>query len=153
MNKAFMKEPEAPAPRCPTPRGCGSLGTPVSEATVAAQLSPEAGQEFSGAVFYCANPGCPVGYFDNWGRTVLAESLRAAAWPKDPEAPICSCLGIAAERIIEDALEGRRDTVLKINEQARRDDAPCETRSPEGCSCETRVRRLFLQNFSETSGE
>jgi len=148
MNKAFMKEPDAPKPACPMPKGCGSPGVPVSTATVAAQLSPEAAQEFSSDVFYCANPGCPVGYFDQWGHVVPAEDLRTSAWPKDPDAPICSCLGVTADRIIEDALEGNRDTVLRIIEEARKEDAACETRSPEGCSCETRVRRLFLQNFT-----
>jgi len=153
MNKAFMKEPEAPPPRCPTPKGCGALGTPVGPATLAAQLSPEEIATFSSAVFYCINPGCPVGYFDDWGNAVPADSLRAGAWPKDPEAPICCCLGITADRVIEEALDGCRDTVLRIIEHARQEDATCETASPEGCSCEKRVRRLFLQNFEDPGGK
>ena len=143
MNKAFMKEPEAPAPTCPE---CGARGTQVERETLVAQIGEERTSLFTSDAHFCWSATCPVGYFDAWSGRVPADALASPAYPKRPDAPVCVCLDVAAATIAGEARAGSRDTVLRILEHIRGGESACALRSPDGQTCERRVRRLFAEN-------
>jgi hypothetical protein len=146
VNKAFVREPDSPEPRCPESGGCGRRGTLVSEQTLGAQLRADDVRRINPPAYYCSNPKCPVAYFDGWGGMVPLKALETRAYPKDPEGMICACLRVPARRIVSDAQVDDRSTLLRILEHVRGDTACCETASPEGVSCERRLRQLFLEH-------
>jgi len=121
--------------------------TLLSAAAVAAQVPADAARRLSSPVYYCASAACPVGYFDAWGASVAAAELKTAAYPKDPGAPICACLGVSAAAVRDEAGRGQRDLVRRIVAAAQSPEARCLKLSPTGRSCEEEVRRLFLQHF------
>ncbi len=147
MNKAFVKDPEPGEPRCPAPKGCGGLGSPVSRVTLVSQLPEVLAGKFSESAYYCANPSCQVAYFDTWGTTAERSSLSAAAYPKSPTAPVCSCFGFTADEVRTAAEAGRKDIVRDMVLKAEGDDAQCETKAPSGSCCATEIRRLFLHHL------
>jgi len=149
MNKAFTKESDDPTDRCPTPKGCGRPAKPVSPETLVAQLAPEDAASFNRNVWFCANPECPVAYFDAWGTVAQCDALAVVPWPKDPNGPVCGCRGVTAERIREAALAGDREFVRDILKQATAEDALCAERSATGRSCAKDLRRLFLRDFEQ----
>ena len=147
MSKAFTRDPEAPEPRCPLPAGCGSAGIPVSRKTLLAQLPESLARAFSESAYYCPNPRCNVAYFDAWGTQAPAAALRRTSYPKSPAAPLCSCFGVTAEQIREDAEAGRKDRIRELVARAASDEARCETEAPCGASCVVEARRIFLKHF------
>ena len=147
MNKAFVRDPEPRDPSCPESKGCGSLGIPVTEETLRAQLPQGAARRLEGSAFYCPNPGCDVGYFDAWGATVALDLLARPAYPKPRTAPLCNCLGISADEIVEEAKRGCRDRIRELVTAADSDSAPCARQTPSGRPCVTEARRLFLAHF------
>jgi hypothetical protein len=149
MSRAFMKDPEPGDPRCP---GCGGLGEPVGSATLDAHVSGAPRTALGGSAFYCAAPSCPTAYFNAWGAVVSADQLARAAWPKDPEAPICSCFGIKAADVISDAREGRKDRIKELVERSKGPDARCTTSAPGGACCVPNVLRLFRETFDARGG-
>ncbi len=149
MNKAFVREPEPVEPRCPTLDGCEGIGVPVSRTTLLAQLPQEIAQRLSESSYYCPNPNCRVAYFDVWGVSVSQTSLRTSTYPKNPTAPVCSCFGITAQEILEEALAGRKERVRELLAKAESTEARCETESPSGASCVVEIRRLFLKHFAQ----
>jgi len=148
MNKAFTREPEPVEPRCPPPAGCGSIGMPVGRKTLLAQLPEELARAFSESVYYCQNPRCPVAYFDAWGTQAPASVLRLPSYPKSPTAPLCSCFGITAEAIRDEAEAGRKDLVRELVSRAGSDEARCETEAPCGTSCVVEARKVFMKHFT-----
>ncbi|MEQ8767445.1 MAG: hypothetical protein RL885_26285 [Planctomycetota bacterium] len=147
MNKAFVSEPEPAEPRCPEPKGCDGYGIAVTPQTLRAQVDAKLLEQLSDKVYYCPTPRCPVGYFDNWGTTISAEAVRVQAYPKEPDAPICTCFGVSAEDIRSDAEKGSRERIKALLKKAESKEARCKTSSPTGESCVTEVRKLFLQHF------
>tara|TARA_B100000686_G_C16305451_1_gene720585 strand:- start:20 stop:472 length:453 start_codon:yes stop_codon:yes gene_type:complete len=147
MNKAFVKEPEQADPRCPAPQGCEGIGTPVTRKTLLAQAPEDAAQDFSDSCFYCPNPSCQVAYFDIWGKCISRDIVRTLAYPKSPTAPICSCFGLTAQEVREDAEAGHRERVRELIAKAEGGEASCETAAPSGKSCAMEIRRIFLKYF------
>jgi hypothetical protein len=143
MNKAFMKEPETPVPTCPE---CGARGTRVERETLVAQIGEERARPFTSDAHFCWSPACPVGYFDAWSGRVPAEALTSPAYPTPPAARVGGCGGGAAAPIAGEARAGSRDAVLRILGHIRGGESACALRSPDGQSCERRVRRLFGEN-------
>lgn len=139
-----MKDPEPGEPRCP---GCGGLGDPVAPPTLDAHLSLAARPTFKGAAFYCAAPSCRTAYFDAWGAAATTDQVRGSAWPKDPDAPICSCFGMKAADVVADARDGRKDRVKELVERSKGPEARCAQKSPDGACCVPRVLRLFRESF------
>jgi hypothetical protein len=144
MSRAFIKEGDAPEPRCPS---CGTQGEAVGPATLDAQLSPADRKALGDRAYYCANPGCSTAYFSAWDAVIPQNRLKSRAWPKDPQAPICPCFGLSAADVIADARAGRKNRVLEIREEADAPDARCPGLAPDGRSCMTSVMRLFRENF------
>ncbi len=149
MSRAFIKEPEPEVPRCPAPAGCGGIGVPVSRKTLLAQLPESVARAFAESAYYCGNPSCPVGYFDAWGTQAPANLLRRQTYPKNPAAPLCSCFGITADAIREEAVVGRKDLMRELVTRAESDEARCETEAPCGGSCLIEARRVFLKHFPD----
>jgi bacterioferritin-associated ferredoxin len=89
-----------------------------------------------------------VAYFDAWGTQAPAGALRRPAYPKSPAAPLCSCFGITAAQIRDEAEAGRKDLIRKLIERAASDEARCETEAPCGSSCVVEARRIFLKHFA-----
>src|SRR5690242_18281917 len=108
MNKAFVREPDEPDPRCPA---CGVLGVATPRPVVAAHLPLDATATLSENGFYCANPRCDVAYYDASGASVDRKFLRGGTFPKDVNAPVCPCTGLSAEQVERDARAGQRDRV------------------------------------------
>lgn len=143
MNKAFVRESDAPPPRCPERVGCGQPGLPVPAETRQALLDPIDAARLAPEAFYCPNPACAVAYFDAWGGVVDRDSLRERTWPKDPDGLVCGCLRLTVADLVADARAGRRETVLAVIAVARSAEARCGRCMPDGRSCEREVRRLF----------
>jgi len=147
MSRAFMKEGEAPEPRCPS---CDAAGEAVGAPTLDAQV-PETFRGLLGdKAYYCATPTCRVGYFNGWGSTLPAEKLQNRTYPKDPDAPLCPCLMLSAEDLIDDARAGIKTRIQEIREEADAPDARCLKLSPDGKSCATRAMQLFRENFPQS---
>jgi hypothetical protein len=146
MNKAFTREPEPAEPRCP----CGALGVPVGRRTLLAQLPEGLARAFAESAYYCQNARCPVAYFDAWGTQAPASVLRRPSHPKSPTSPLCSCFGITAGAIREEAEAGRKDLMRDLVSRAASDEARCETESPCGRSCVVEARRIFVRHFPAT---
>ena len=156
MNKAFVREGDAPPPRCPDRVGCGQPGLPVPPETIAAQLSADEAARFTSDAYYCPNPACAVGYYDAWGGHVPVTALARVTAPKDPGGAICACLGIAAADVVAEAKAGGKDLVVRIIAHARGAEARCATASPAGRSCEREVRRVYgnaRQGSTGSSGD
>ena len=147
MNKAFVRDPEPAAPRCPAPAGCGGIGAPVTRKTLLAQISEDSAKDFSESSYYCPNPNCAVAYFDLWGITAPSASLNTSCYPKNPTAPICPCFEVSVEKIRTEAEAGRKEFVRDLIAKAESPGAQCETSSPSGSSCVVEIRKIFLKHF------
>jgi hypothetical protein len=145
MSRAFMKEGEAPEPRCPA---CDAAGEPVGAPTLDAQVPPALRGLLGDKAYYCPTPTCRIGYFNGWGSTFPAEKLQNRTFPKDPDAPLCPCFLLSAADLIADAREGIKTRIQEIREEADAPDAKCPTLSPDGKSCATRAMQLFRDNFT-----
>ena len=111
MNKAFIREPDEMASRCPR---CQSLGQPVGPQTLNAQLSPEVRKALGETACFCPDGRCEVVYFDDFSGVVARASFGGPIPIKDTEAPLCSCFGLKCDDIDEDLAEG---TVTRITNQ------------------------------------
>lgn len=143
MNKAFVRESDAPPPRCPGRDGCGQQGIPVLPDTLSALLPAASAALLASEAFYCPNPACRVAYFDAWGGLIKRDALGVRAWPKEPQGLVCACLGVSVAELVAEARAGKREAVLRIIAAARCADARCSVTMPDGRSCEREVRRLF----------
>lgn len=144
MNKAFVREPDEPDPRCP---GCGALGEGVIRATLDENLPAASSRRLSDASWYCPNPRCPVGYFDASGQSVPATELKRTSFPKNPAGPICSCLGVTADEIEADARIGDRTRIRQLLAHSQSPDAACAHKSPSGQPCAAELQKHFLKHF------
>jgi hypothetical protein len=111
MSRAFMKEGEAPEPRCPS---CDTLGDAVGPPTLQAHVPADLRTALGDRAYYCVNPVCRSAYFNGWGTVVPADKIRGSAYPKDPDGPLCPCFGVVV-REIEAEARGRVVQILVEN--------------------------------------
>jgi hypothetical protein len=123
----------------------------VTPEVLAVQLSEELRARFSSQAYYCAAPGCGVAYFDAWGAAAPREALAVVPYPKNPTGPVCSCLGVTAAELAEDARRGDRERVRRILAHVRGAQASCALKSPDGNSCERTVRQVFLEHLPSSA--
>lgn len=142
MNKAFVREPDEPDPRCPR---CGALGQSVPRVTLAEHLPLEAMALLSDSACFCGNARCDAAYFDASGASVGVELLRRPAWPKDPEAPVCACFGATADAIERDARAGINAGVKMLIAKSQSPAADCARKAANGRCCVPEVQRIFLK--------
>lgn len=145
MSRAFVREPDAPEPRCPVPVGCGTQGDSVIRATLVANVGEEAAAALGEEVFFCSDELCEVAYFDATAGRITVDRLLERRWPKDPDAPLCACLGITEATFANWAREGRTDRMREYLARAEGPDARCLTRTLSGQSCVPAARKVFLQ--------
>lgn len=142
MNKAFVREPDQTGEFCPA---CGSLGEPVGNETLAAQLSPEARRGLADSACFCPYPRCDVVYFDSFERTVTTAALPGPVYPKDPSAPICACFGLTREDVEQDVAEGVLTRVKALFAKSKSPEAACATKAANGKSCSAEVQRYYYK--------
>ncbi len=142
MNKAFLKEPEQGAEYCPQ---CKSLGQPVSQVTLDAQVRPEFRKQLGSSANFCPYPNCEVVYFDAFERSVSIEGLVQPIYPKDAQAPICACFGLTIEDIEADIAEGVVTRVKAAVARAQTPEAACSLKAANGQSCVAEIQKCFLR--------
>jgi len=142
MNKAFVREPDLTVDFCPR---CGSRGLPVGIDTLRAYLSDDQRRRISDPANFCPSPRCEVVYFDAFERAVLAPELERPVYPKDPDAPICACLGLTWDDIELDVREGGVARVKAAIEHARSPGARCSQLAANGRSCEAYVQKCYME--------
>jgi hypothetical protein len=143
MNKAFIREPDETSDRnCPR---CGSLGVAVAAETLDAQLSGAARRLVAESAWFCPFARCEVIYFDAFERVVNAETFGKPVYPKDPDAPICSCFGLGIDEIEQDIAEGGVARVRELVNKAKTPTARCALLAPSGQCCVPEVQRAFMQ--------
>jgi len=145
MSQAFIREPDAPEPRCPAPSGCGGLGQSVTRASLVANVGEEAALVLGEELFFCPDPDCEVAYFDATGGRVGVDRLLERRWPKSLDAPLCACFGVTLETIASWAREGRTDQMKAFLERAQGPEARCLSRTHAGRSCVLDARRVFVR--------
>ena len=143
MNKAFVKEADNTGEgHCPK---CGSLGPPVGRETLQSLLLAESLRKLAESGFFCPFPSCEVVYFDQFGRTVGADSLRRPVYPKDRDAPICGCFGFSRDDIEQDVREGVVTRCKALLGKAKSPAARCAVMAADGQSCVPEVQRYFMK--------
>ena len=145
MSQAFVREPDAPEPRCPAPSGCGGLGQAVTRVTLTANVGEEVGRALDGELFFCPDPGCEVAYFDSTAGRIAVDRLIERRWPKDPDAPLCACLGVTEETITDWARENRTDQMKAFLKRTEGPEAHCLSRTHAGRGCVLDARRVFVR--------
>lgn len=146
MNKAFVREADDIAPRCP---GCDSPGQEVLPDTLAAQLTPELRTGLTESAWFCAFDRCEVVYFDAFGRSVRATQIAQPVWPKDPAAPLCPCFGLTSADIELDLAEGTVTRTRACVQRAQTPEARCTVTNPAGQSCVAEVQRYYMKRRNE----
>jgi len=145
VNKAFVRDPETPKDmRCPQ---CTAIGLSIGRSTLEKHLSSENVQQLADTnACFCPNPRCPVGYFDGFNQTVAVDQLDRCVYPKDPEAPICSCFSLSAKDVIHDACCGNPAGVRMLIAKSRSREPICRVSSPDGRCCIGQVQQLYLKH-------
>ena len=147
MNKAFVREPEDTGQRnCPR---CSSLGSAATAEAVRTHVTAEALANISDIAWFCPFPRCEVAYFDSFERLVTIDQLTQPVWPKDPEAPLCSCFGLTRDDIEDDIREGVVTRVRAVVEKAKTSAARCRQLAPDGHSCVGEVQRYYMKRRQE----
>jgi hypothetical protein len=148
MNKAFVREPDPPKHiRCPD---CDVIGHPVGQATLAAHLAEPNRQRLAESACFCHNPRCKVAYFDGYEQKIAVDQIERSVYPKDPEAPICSCFGLSAEDVIHDAGAGNPAGVRALIAKSKSNEAQCLLRAPDGRCCVAEVQRLYMKHVQQS---
>jgi Zinc binding domain len=122
--------------RCPRN---GKRGAAVGLLTVKAMLSePALGRVAKGPYRFCADPDCPVVYFDCDQRVFTTGDLRGPVWQKRPsgERTICYCFGETEASITREiAATGSCGAPARIREHIAAGRCACEVRNPRGVCC------------------
>ena len=146
MNKAFVREPDEPDYlHCPR---CSSLADAVGPDTLAAFLPAQLVAKLASSVGYCSRPECPVAYFDALGQIFTRDQLIRPAYPKDPAAPLCGCLGISVHLVMADAAAKNPARVRSMLIQAQSNPHRCRTTCASGKPCTAEAQRLYLKAAS-----
>jgi hypothetical protein len=142
MNKAFIREPDDVASRCPL---CQSLGQPVGPQTLNAQLTPGQRRLLAESACFCPDTQCPVVYFDDFSGQVPRTAFTHPIPVKDVEAPLCSCFGLRREDIEADIAEGSVTRTKAAILKAQSGEARCSTLAPNGRPCVAEVQGYFIK--------
>ena len=142
MNKAFVREPDQTVEYCPR---CGSKGEPVASVTLKSHLTDAQFGQIADPGNFCPSPQCLVAYFDGFERMILAADLKRPVYPKDPDAPICACLGLTRAEIEEDVWEGGVARTKAILEHAKSPEACCLSMAANGRPCVPYIQKYYMQ--------
>jgi hypothetical protein len=79
------------------------------------------------------------------GRTISQAEFGQPVFPKDPDAPLCSCFGLTCDDVEDDIREGSVSRVREHLARARSSEASCQVKAPSGQSCVAAVQRYYMQ--------
>lgn len=142
MNKAFIREPDEIASRCPK---CQSIGQPVGPQTLNAQLPAAIRKTLAESASFCPDDRCDVVYFDDFSGIVTRQVFDRPIPIKDSTAPLCSCFGLTREDIEQDVMEGVVSRTKAAILRAQSSAAHCATLAPNGRSCVADVQGYFFK--------
>lgn len=148
MNKAFIREPDEIASRCPK---CQSIGQPVGPQTLNAQLPAAVRQKLAESASFCPDERCDVVYFDDFSGVVTREVFDHPISIKDLAAPLCSCFGLTRDEIEDDVAEGGVARTKAAVLKAQSGDARCTTLAPNGRSCVADIQSYFFKCKQRTA--
>ena len=117
--------------------------------TLEALLDESVRQGLTDSAFFCAQPRCPVVYFDLFDRVVDESAVKAPVYPKNPAAPLCACFGLTEADVDQDIAEGGVARTRACVEKAKSPAARCALLAPSGQSCIAEVQRYYMKRRGE----
>lgn len=131
-------QPASVDSKAPCP-GCGHLGLPVGERTVAAIVRPEQHALSGRRARFCRTPECAVLYYASDGPGVVEKSLaQVRIGLKDPEdpSPLCYCFGFDRAAVRQEvAATGDSSIPARIAAEVKAGRCACDVRNPSGVCC------------------
>jgi Zinc binding domain len=143
VNKAFVREPEDDG-RGYCPR-CRSLGIAVGPGPLDTHVRPESRGQLLDAAWFCGYPHCEVAYFNQFDAVVAVDELHAPVYPKDPDAPICACFGLAYDDVEADVRDGAPTRIRTLLARSKSPEARCATLAADGRCCMGAVQELYMR--------
>ncbi len=142
--------PSRPGPKnCPV---CGKQGRKVTALTVTSHLRSEFWDKVAEDFWFCWTSSCPILYYDNAHATYVSKDMREVRSRfglKETGAPrpICYCLGITQERLLEEVVEKRCcDSFQDVERFTRAGTGKwCLTTNPSGVCCRTYLKDVVEQ--------
>ncbi len=135
--------------RCPV---CGRQGRKVTSLTLTAHLRPEHWDHISEGFWFCWTSTCPILYYDNNRGVYVSKDpreVRSRFGPKEEEAPrpICYCLGVTMDRILDEVVnKGCCDSLEDIERFTRAGTGKwCLTTNPSGVCCRVYLKDVVAQ--------
>lgn len=89
---------------------CGDSGVRVLQVTMATHIDAEYWKHLSDGYRFCFSSDCPVIYFNNrLDKYFVKDEMKTRFGPKEkePPRPLCYCLQVTEEQIIEEIVEKR----------------------------------------------
>jgi len=89
-------------------RICGETGMRVLQVTIATHIDAQYWKHLSDGYRFCFSPECPVIYFNNrLNKYFVKDEVKTRFGPKEkePPRPLCYCLQVTEEQIIEEIME------------------------------------------------
>ena len=84
-----------------------------------------------------------MAYFDGSNVATVDRLPFHPVWPKDSEAPLCSCFGLTRDDVEQDIREGVVTRVRAVIDKAKSPEARCQAAQRlDGRSCVGEVQRL-----------
>lgn len=142
MNKAFMREADGELDRCP---GCGARGVSVGAETLDSQLADSLRGRMGTSAYFCRQERCEIVYFDEFERRLRTTDFDRGIYPKDPQAPICTCFGLCESDVADDVSDGTVRRIREVVDRSKTDAARCRFTAPSGECCVTEVQRVYFR--------
>jgi hypothetical protein len=118
---------------------------PVGEGPLAKYVRPEARGRLHGSAWFCNFPRCEVAYFTDFEETVRVDELTTAVYPKDFDAPLCACFGLAYDDVEADLREGTPVRIRELFAKAKSPAARCHLAAADGRCCVAAVQELYMK--------
>ena len=142
MNKAFVRESESTEVRCPR---CTAIGEEALRSAVESLTTPETRRPLAATAYFCPTPVCEVAYFDAFEAIVPAAALVRSVYPKDPDAPVCSCFGLTYGDIQDEAAASVPTQIRELYRRSKTDEARCFELAPTGRCCLPEVQKIYFK--------
>ena len=134
---------------CPV---CGKQGRKVTTLTVTAHLRSEFWGQLGEGFWFCWTPTCPILYYDNPRGVYVSKDpreVRSRFGLKEEAAPrpVCYCLGITMDRILDEVVhKGCCDSLEDVERFTRAGTGKwCLTANPSGVCCRVYLKDVVAQ--------
>jgi hypothetical protein len=117
----------------------------VTTVTLDTHIRADARPRMGDSAWFCSFARCNVAYFNLFESVVTDEELLAPVYPKDPEAPICSCFGFGLDDVEADVRDGAPTRIRELLAKSRTPEARCQALAADGQCCMREVQRLFMK--------